>query len=228
MVINTKIKLIEIIKEISDMYTFIFELPKNVSWISGQYAIFYFDDLNVNDKKDKFKVFSISSSIKESKIMFSTRINPNCSKFKTKLLSMKKSDKISIKIPFGNFNITENENEIIGITQGIGITPFRAIIYDLFNDDNLKNISFNLIYYDELNNYLYYDELKKFSKSENINIIFISDLKLYDETIKKYSLLHKNNASYFISGSPLIIKDVKNKLNNIEKNKIKYDTFYGY
>ncbi|MFW6285654.1 MAG: hypothetical protein ACOC16_00625 [Nanoarchaeota archaeon] len=228
MVINTKIKLVKIVKEISDMYTFIFELPKNILWNSGQYAIFYFDDLDVNEKKDKFKVFSISSSVKEGKVMFSTRINPNCSKFKKKLLSMKKNDQIGIKIPFGSFNITRNENEIIGITQGIGITPFRAIIYDLFNDDNLKNISFNLIYYDELNNYLYYDELEEFSKSKNINIIFISNLKLYDETIKKYSLLYKNNASYFISGSPLIVENIKNKLNNIENNKIKYDAFYGY
>ena len=64
----------------------------------------------------------------------------------------------------------------------------------------------------------------------NISIHFLNDRKILDNKLSDFINRHNNNATYFISGSPKMVKDIKNKIEakGIKKRNIINDSFRGY
>lgn len=221
-----KIKLVEIRKESLDIFSFIFEKPDGLMWKSGQFAKFTIPDL-VTDESS-FRIFSISASSREDYLMFTTRIRENLSDFKKYLTSMKADDEIDMDNPKGNFVLpSSNDKKIVGIAGGIGITPFRAILYDLYNDYN-SNQKIELIYSDSQKNYAFLDELEKFGQKKNIDIKFISSIDETNLEVERLAEKYKNDAIYYISGPPQMIEGIKDSLKSKGIEDIHYDAFWGY
>ena len=122
---------------------------------------------------------SIPSKDKKVKRLYSIASNPSekgfielCIKYveggpaSEYLFNLKKGDKVEMIGPFRTFFIKDKGKNIVFISTGAGIAPFRSMLYDLLNENFEKKILMlnGYRYEDEV---LYEDELKEFSKINN-------------------------------------------------------------
>ncbi|MDY0235203.1 MAG: FAD-dependent oxidoreductase [Gudongella sp.] len=219
----------EMIKETSDIYSFVFNRPKELSWIPGQHAIFR--NLECKAEGDKnYRIFSVASIMEEEKVMFSTRITSESTECKKMLLNLKKGDKLSIEDPLGRFLITDYDKPIFLIVGGIGITPVRAFLMDM----DLKSINperLELLYADDRGEFAYEDSLKWLDKKyTGFHLHLISDRNDFMKKIEEYSKEMRNNALFYISGTPGMNAIITEKLleMGVDKENIKTDNFIGY
>ena len=142
---------------------------------------------------------------------------------------MEIGDSISLRGPFGGFYISDYSRPMAMIAGGIGITPMRALLKDMEDKNNLKEIE--LFYIDSSEEYVFKDELEVIEQNNpSIKIHFLTDRKDLEDNIFKFINKHNNNAVYFISGNPKMVKDIRNKIRNkgiIRKNIIN-ENFMGY
>ena len=151
------------------------------------------------------------------KITFATKGN-----FTNRMASELKKDKeVWLKLPYGDiFNRGHSTNNCVFIAGGTGITPFLS----LFANNSFQYYKNPKLYFGlrkkEYN--IFNDEI---AIAKNINNDFIVKNIYQDEEgildIKK--IFEENtNASFFISGPPIMIKNFKNYLiqKNISDSKI--------
>ena len=229
MKIKTNLIFKEMIKETTDIYSFIFEIPDDFTWICGQHGIFRFVDRKINDEKE-FRVFSFASIKEEGVMVFSTRIVDNPSDFKTNLLKLKVGDIMTVDSAMGKFNLTEYEKPHCLIAGGIGITPIRSFLKQMdlleINPNNMK-----VLYSDDRKEFAYSDTFKLINqKYEGLDILKISDRDILNHEIDLFAENNKNNGRYYISGAPGMVKFITQRLldSGIEKHNIKTDLFVGY
>ena len=224
---NSELKLIEKKRESGDKYVFHFERKSPMNWKAGHDGIFTFKDIKFKGKS--FRMFSVASSVDEENIIIATNIIENPSEFKSKLNDMQIGDSIFLRGPFGSFFIHDYSKEIALIAGGIGITPMRAILKDL--EDKEIPIEVTLFYIDSKKDFIFKDELEAISlKNPKIKIIFLEDRKIFQENLSRYVEKHKNNSLYFISGSPKMVKGIRNDIKNkgVKGKNIKNHKFLGY
>lgn len=215
----------EIINEGNDVYSFIFNPEKAFSWKAGQHGVFSFPGEKINGRN--WRPFSLASSPLEQEIRVSTILTSTPSAYKKKLASLRKGDRIQLNGPFGEFHIRSSTKHIVGIAGGIGITPFRSLLYEISHQKH-PGISIELVYAGRQGSWPFREELQSMAESENITIYFT---KSKDETSQKINELverHKNEAEYFVSGAPAMIDVVCNQLKKLKVKKVINDPFKGY
>lgn len=226
---NNKIKLVEKRLETKDSYLFSFEFNPRLEWKAGQHGMFSFKGEKLNG--GNFRPFSIASNRKENRIMILTKIGDKPSEFKDRLRSMKIGEFIYLRGPFGGFYISNyNYNKpICMIAGGTGITPMRAILKDIEDNSELKDVE--LMYIDNSGEYAFREELEAIEKNNSkIKIYFLDKRNDLNDKILNFINRHNNGAIYFISGNPTMVRDIKNKIKDqkIKKINIISDSFRGY
>lgn len=224
---KNEIKLVEKRSVTQDSYLFSFKFDPGLDWKAGKHGMFTFR----GEKLDggNFRPFSVASTKKENKITIATKIGDKPSKYKTKLKSMEIGDSISLRGPFGGFYISDYNRPTAMIAGGIGITPMRALLKDIEDKDNLKEIE--LFYIDSGEEYVFKDELEAIEQNNpSIKIHLLTDRKDLEDNIFKFINKYNNNAVYFISGNPKMVKDIRNKIRNkgIMRKNIINEGFMGY
>lgn len=219
----------EMVRETSDIYSFIFDRPEDLKWKPGQHAIFRNLECKAEDDKN-YRVFSLASIVEEEKVMFSTRITPKSTNCKKMLLELKKGDRLSIEDPHGRFLLTDYDRPIFIIVGGIGIAPIRAFLMDM--DLNLINPKrLELIYADDGGEFAYQESLKWLDKKySGFHLHFIPDRNIFMKKIEDCSKEMRNNSLYYISGTPGMNAVISEKLSEmgVSKENIKTDNFIGY
>lgn len=116
------------------------------------------------------------------------------------------------------------------IAGGIGITPFLSIIRDMADNSNSFTEPTKLLYIDSNNEFIYKDEFNKISDENNFIIEYINQREELTKSIEIFISKNKNNASYFIVGSPKMTKSIITflKNNHIKRKNIIKDNFIGY
>lgn len=224
MVSGLKISLINKSKDIGDVYTFVFDSVRPFTWKSGQHAVFSFDESFSEGNRQR--VFSIASSPDEKVISIATRIGENPSAFKSKLLELQKGDIINIRGPYGSFVVTDETENIVGVAGGIGITPFRAILYDIYK--GLSTAKIELIYSGRDYEYPFREDMSEFEKSENIAIHYTATKEEVSEILDSLVSKYQNRAEYYVSGSPKMVEELGQRLEASGVENIKNDPFLGY
>ena len=215
--------------EADNIYTFYFKSNEALKWKPGQHGIFTFP--NVKLDKGSTRGFSVASVCEEENIMISTRIPKNPSAFKRALNTMKPGDRMTMRGPFGPFYISNPQKPAVFIAGGIGIPPFRSLIQAAVQNRENQPVSMDLIYIDTKQGFAYKDYFDEVaSNQDNIHIKFLSDRDAATNEIDAVINGYGNNADYFISGPPSMVKELKNKLirQGIKKNNIKHEMFIGY
>ena len=208
---NTQIKLIKKSQEVGDKYVFDFEAVSPLEWKAGQDGIFTFKGKKIKGKS--LRIFTVASSPDEKNITVGTIIVENPSDFKDKMRSMEIGDSMFLRGPFGTFVVPNYNKKIALIAGGIGITPMRAILKDLENQE--IPIEVTLFYVDSKKDFVFKEELVASSiKNEKITILFLEDRETFGEELTKYVQQNKNDSLYFISGSPKMVKGVRMDLKN--------------
>lgn len=133
--------------------------PEDFEFLAGQYV-----SISVPFEGKKLRrPYSIASSPKEKEIELCIKIVDGvASNF---LKTLKQGDKVELFGPAGKFTIKNPDNEIVFISTGTGITPFRSMIYDLLEKGFNKKII--LIYgFRKEDNVLYEKEFSEFAEKQ--------------------------------------------------------------
>lgn len=205
--------------EAGDIYTFVFRPVEDMEWEPGQYIDYR---LGFNQTKH----FTIASAPYEGTLNITTRIFEKHSKFKEKLLSLKKGDKVKISSPQGQLTLDNPDKEYVLVAGGIGITPYRAILWDLAHKELHTKVT--LLYIGDTGNLAFLDELKeKEKKIDSLKVKTITDRYLAREDLIDFS---KKDITYLISGPPKMVGATEKILRDlkISKKKVKSDYFVGY
>ena len=229
-----KLKIIRVIKEISDIKSLMFT-KVNISFKPGQYLTYKID---VKDPKGNLRPFSIASSPTEDFLMLSTKISQT--PFKQTLNKLKISNEIEASGPYGEFVLDETKDAIM-LSGGIGITPLRSMIK--YAIDKKLKIKIILFYSNRVpEEILYRKELEEFAK--NKNFILVNTITRPEESkekwkgltgridanlIKKYVKDYKNSL-FYICGPPAMVDAMVAILKemNIPQEKMKVEHFIGY
>lgn len=213
-------------KESEDVYTFLFEKEKDLTWKAGQHGLF-----NITHKKIKnpTRAFTLASAPTENIVKITMIINDNPSEFKKAMLELNKGMKVTMSGPVGSFYL-KNISPTVLIADGIGITPFRSIVKYL--DGKRKGIDkpIHLLYMDSKKSYLFKDELDGFTNKTSINITYLDSRDNLHLEIDKLTNLYKNHSNYFIAGPKSSVDSFSGYLHSkgVPKRNIKKDVFFGY
>ncbi len=217
-----KIKLLDKKHIDHEYYYFDFEKPKDFHYTEGQYGIFTIDSPDITGRN--MRAFSIESSHDEPYIRIATRILENPSDFKKHLLHMDPGEEIKMTAPKGIFTFDESEPGVF-IAGGIGITPIRSM---LVCENRNKAERKDVLIYSELEEcYPFKEELEQLN---GLKIVYAADIEPTQNAIREAVKEHKNDAYYYLSGSPGFVKGITGLLveNGVAENKIKHDVFVGY
>lgn len=215
---------IESYKESENVYTFVFEKEKDLTWKAGQHGLFSITHKKV---KNPTKPFTIASAPSENVVKLTMKINDNPSEFKKAMLELKKGMTMGMSGPLGAFNLNEELPTVL-IAGGIGITPFRSILKQIETEGKGNKKPIHLLYMDSEKSYIFKDELDAYNDS--ISTTYLDSSNNLHQEIVKFSNLYQNNGQYLIAGPKSMVDSISSSLqsNSISKKNIKKDAFYGY
>jgi ferredoxin-NADP reductase len=213
--------------ESSGLHTFIFTAPKLPHWKAGQHGIFTLTDETTGIPYTR--IFSIASAHHEGVVRIGTEISDNPSDFKKQLRTFRAGYTIEMRGPFGEFHTRMSQKHIVGIAGGVGITPFRALCIEMAKNQDKTPLT--LIYGAPPTKHTYQAELERMKLSNsNFTLICINSPEEVNANLVKQIQMHKNNAFYYIAGSPNMIKAITKTChdNGIHSRNIVNDPFKGY
>lgn len=214
---------------VSDVRTFIFEPEESISWLPGQYIHYKLPHPDA-DERGTERWFTNSAAPFENHVAISTRINSEQgSSFKRALMALQPGDLIEADAPQGDFTIGDPDRNYIFIAGGIGITPFRSILFDAYNK-GLK-LKVNLLYATRSNDIPFKDELNLFATNNpNLKIEYIIDPASIDTDLMKSRIEAVEDPLVYISGPKPMVKNFARQLREmgLDKSNIKKDDFPGY
>jgi len=207
--------------ETKDVFSLIFEKPKDFSFYAGQYLTY---ELPVLDPNGNTRPFTISASPTEGFLMLSTKYG--LSPFKEALVQLKSGDSITTSHPAGTF-ILDELTPAVFIAGGIGITPFRSMLkYAL---DEKLSTPITLIYSNSDNNFLFKKELENW-KQDLPNLIIIYHNSTQNGHLTKLPTTNYQLPIYYLAGPPKMVSSFEQILiqHGVDKTNIRYDKFTGY
>jgi glycine betaine catabolism B len=224
-----KAELIEKDHESKDIVSFIFKPAETLKWKAGQF-IYYKLPHKDPDNRGIIRHFTISSAPHEENIRLTTKFTYNRgSSFKKALLRLEPGDELEIFAQEGDLIIEDPGHKNIFIAGGIGITPYRAIILDLFYKREVNDIL--LFYGADKDNIAFKDLLEEVSsKDPGLSVEYVFSPERIDYKLLEDRVEDLKDRLFLISGPMLMIKNIRDSLieGGIEEHKIKTDYFSGY
>ncbi|GAF87680.1 unnamed protein product, partial [marine sediment metagenome] len=154
------VKLTDKIERTSDIISFRFEQPEDLTYLPGQ---FFFVYIPAEAGGNMMHHFSFSSSPSEPFIEFTTRIRD--SPFKKRLNQLEIGTTVEIASVSGQFTLTEEMKKVVFICGGIGITAARSNIKWIIDSHSHSIVDIILLYGNRnYNNIAFKDELEKFTE----------------------------------------------------------------
>lgn len=214
--------------EVPNVYSFLFEPEKRVSWQPGQYLHYELPRPDA-DNRGVSRWFTISAAPFEKHIMLTTRFDPGrSSSFKKSLKKLEEGTEIEAGEPRGDFVVQPGASRHIFIAGGIGITPYRSMLEQLDRDG--KELNADLMYANRDDNLVFGDELRELQKKhpEFKLIPFIGDKRITEKNVKKY--LPDEKAAFYLSGPRPLVENYQTMLEDlgVSAERIKTDYFPGY
>lgn len=220
-----QIEFIDKKETIPGTWTFAFKKPTSLTWKAGQHALFSFSHREIDGKS--WRAFSVASSSHENVVRIATNIPEQHSNFKRMLLELTAGDTVRMYGPHGEFYATGKPQHIIGIAGGIGVTPFRALAYEITHG-YLPGTKLTLIY-SAKERYTFETELTQWRQQcENLMIKYVRTPEEVTDTLQTLFDQHKNDADYYISGAPGMINALKKSCKAMGIRRITNDPFKGY
>lgn len=223
-----KLKFVRKEKVVGDIISFIFEPEEPITWEPGQYMHYLLPHEDEDDRGHE-RWFTNSAAPFEGHIVISTRINEQGSSFKKALNALQPGDEIEADGPEGDFVLEDLDRNYIFVAGGIGITPFRSILYDAYNK-GLK-LKVTLLFATRNQDIPFKDELEQFATNNpNIKIEYIVDPQSIDKELLKDRINAIDDPIVYVSGPKPMVKDFAQQLAEIglSKENIKTDDFPGY
>lgn len=216
----TTLKLLSSHDEVGNIRTFIFE-NNGLSWIAGQNQGYRLKKIGENPEENE-RWFTISSAPSEKTINISTRISESV--FKQTLNALTVGEEIECYELGGDF-IWTDENHIIMVAGGIGITPFRSILVE--RDLSGQKLNTTLLYFNRNEEIPFKNELESLNREHSeFKVIFIVGERVSAQKIKEL-IPNITDEMVYISGPEAMVDKVGDDLEQ-DNIQIKKDRFPGY
>lgn len=205
------------------VWRFSFTPVRHVSWIAGQFIKLEVPHASP-DVAGESRWFTISAAPYEATLTITTRITT--SSFKLALAELKPGDFATMTAaPAGDFIWREASTKHLFVAQGIGITPFYAIIKDQIYQS--KPVNATLISANQpASDAIYGQQLEAWSRADSTFCI-----KYYVGTLtaaKLIELMPDFARSYVYVSGPKSFVSLCISPNTLPLNHLKQDNFPGY
>jgi ferredoxin-NADP reductase len=173
------------------------------------------------DSRGIRRYFSIASGYDEEFLKIGVKITNASSTFKKKLLSMNPGDTITVGSLAGDFVLPKNQNEkLVFIAGGIGITPFRAMIKYILMENKKRDV---ILFYSVKSE----DEIAYRNVLDQIKTYYVVEEFITEKIIGEKAPDFKER-TFYLSGPEAMVNNYKDMLRKIGVQKIKTDYFPGY
>ena len=227
-------KFIEIISRATDVTSYRFPRPAELTYKPGQYLI-----ITINkDNKELIHHFSFSSSPTEKEYFeFTKKLTDH--EYSMALKSTKIGDWATIDAPYGQFTFEGEYPKIALLAGGIGITPFISIIKNA--TDKRLDSKITLFYGCRSENEIPFKKELESMQNENKNLKVICIVKqptiewtgetgvITSDMIKKAIPDYKETV-FYSCGPPPMVKAMEAIIENLglPNNQMKQEYFSGY
>lgn len=242
-IVNPKYTIILRLKEkmkiAPDIYDFIFDKNKKISFVPGQYMEWTLAHSRI-DSRGMRRYFTLASSPTENDIRIGVKYYQNASSYKQQLFNLKEGETIVASQLSGDFVLPKNsDKKLVFIAGGIGITPFRSMVKYLVDRNEKRDIV--LLYLNKRENEIVYKDIFEAGADNGVRSIYLLtgvDYKCIKNTLyqgrvtkEKIELLIPDfrERIFYISGPHLMVTECEKILRelSVKKEKIKVDYFPG-
>lgn len=211
----------------ADYFTLELDTAPGFTWKPGQHGVVFLPGRDKALKGRKFRGFSFASIMSEGKLLLGTRTGKSISDYKQILLSLKPGDQVQLRGPMGDFVIKDAVSPVVFFASGVGITPFRALLKSLEHDTK-RPIE---MVYASSQYYLFGDDIQAIvDQNDQMHLYKTAHVEDTNAKLSELAERYQNNAYYYISGAPSVIKSVTKNLKQkgIKGKRIISDEFLGY
>ena len=217
-------KVVSIQNTIEGVYTIEFEsLGKPFKYDAGQFLHLAIDEYDPSMQWPDSRCFSMQSAPNEEFIRITYAAKGQFTNRMQQVLKV--GSEVTLKLPYGDlFSQEHNKSKTVFIAGGTGITPYLS----LFTHTSFLNYSKPVLYagFRDRGMNLYSQELevaKQINQGVKVHIVYQDIDGILD--INKILIENGNDASYFISGPPVMIKTFKQFLimNGVPEEKVLTD-----
>tara|TARA_Y100000034_G_scaffold126497_1_gene177815 strand:+ start:1149 stop:1832 length:684 start_codon:yes stop_codon:yes gene_type:complete len=207
----------------SDAKLFKFAIPEGFSFEPGQYVSMILD----KDGERIRRPYSIASV--PNKDYFELCIKIMSESISSKVVdSLKVGDKVNFIGPLGSFKVNSGSKDIVFVSIGIGITPFRSMIKDLLDKGFERKIVLITGYKFE-EDVLFEEEFKdleeKYDNFEYYNILSREgDEKGYVQELVEENIDKLKSSDFYLCGLKEMVNSMKELL--LEKGILKEDIYF--
>lgn len=211
--------------------------PKGVSFKAGQHINIKLPELLFEDPKGPRRTFTLASAPHEENWLIATRMTG--SGFKKTLLHLPLPVELEFLGPMGTFYRDERWSSLIFLAGGIGITPFRSMIVDLYHNSWPAHVG--LFYANRNQASIAYHEL--FSQLTSVpNFHYVPTLnaepdqswsgerRMLGLELLQSLLPDMGQQVFYLCGPPALISDLTAALQSagITSERILSESFWGY
>jgi len=208
--------------EASNVKTFHFQKPEGFTYTAGQYQTWKLSpEGEPND--DQAHWFTISAPPSADTLTISTRVTDSA--FKQKLNSLQAGDKITAEKVEGDF-IWEDDQEVVLIAGGIGVTPYHSILLE--RDHGGKKLNATLVYGNRDDQVVFRDEFDELqTRHPELKVVYLIGEKLTAESLLKAAPEIRDRLTY-LSGPEPMVDAIGDDLKAHGVTNLKQDWFPGY
>lgn len=218
-----------------------FEKPPGFEFRPGQYANVNLLAPGVTDPGGGARVFSIASAPHESDLMIATRIRD--SGFKRALSAFPIGSQMGVQGPFGDFTLhQEIERPAVFLAGGIGITPFRSMLWNAIEGRSQQRI---FLFYSirDLREAAFLDDLREIQEFNRHFRLIVTvtrpaestftwrgETGYITEAMLRKSLPDLEAPIFYIAGPPAMVTSMNGMLAaaRVPDDRIRVEEFAGY
>jgi ferredoxin-NADP reductase len=192
-----------------------FRTASAMTWEAGQHGLLRLPG-------GAMKPFSIASAPEEGVVLIGTSLRSNSS-YKQQLAALTPGDHAVFHGPVMKFTLDGQSGKIVMLAQGVGITPFRAMLRHSALAPT-PGVTITLVHVAADGHAFYAD-----TQGDADSAHYPTGSVTFRETVAEV-LTAQPQATYFIAGAGDFVKSTTQMLQeaDVDRRRIRRDTYYGY
>lgn len=198
----------QIIKETSEVITYMLESPKDFTWEEGAHTHFALEGFNAGDKPNRSLIrhMSITTLPHEKSIGITTRIREQCSEFKEVLKTLEVGNKVALFKTRSNVPLKREDRNVYLLSQGVGLATFRPLVLEYFEDANRIN-HLHSLNIDSSKEFLFTNIFES-APDKKFTSQFVDNRKDYYEEVKNLAA-DKNGLFYVVGSDEFLVHNIE-------------------